>query len=555
MQIMDLQTLPAGRPLTTNICIIGSGPAGITIATELAQGRQKVLVVESGGSRHESAFAAGLNQFENVGAAREMNTRKVRNRVLGGSSLTWSGRCTPLDPIDYDQRSWVPNSGWPLSEQDIEPYLNRAAAYLGLVPSEYDKGLLKELGLPDRFDSEHEPELRSIFWQFSRISRINDDFVRFGPRFRKLQSDRVSVVTQATVTQIRVDEGGRRVHTVKVMAPDGAVHQVRCDTVVLCAGAIENARILLLSNRQERNGLGNRNDLVGRFLMDHPRATLGTFPFAARAEIQQEFGLFRHASGAVFQRGLSLSPQVQRERHLLNGAAWTTQHVSTDDAWRALRSLGRNNGGDRAALGRIVLKHADQILKGVWTKIMRQGPLPRRMGELDLDAMVEQVPDAASRVMLSDRVDALGLPLARIDWRIGELERRTVVHLGHAVNEALVRAGKAPAVLVDWVRTQRLEDAVFFDPAHPIGTTRMSDNPHTGVVNREGCVHGLDNLYVAGSSIFPTAGHANPTLMIVALALRTADRLRQLESRAVALPVANIAPLRMNGDARNAILA
>ncbi|NYF79917.1 GMC oxidoreductase [Granulicella arctica] len=522
--------MPAQSPLQTDVCVIGAGPAGLTIATELAQTRHSVLVLESGGERRENDFAAGLNEIESVGAPREMDTRKVRNRVLGGTSHTWSGRCTPLDAIDYEPRSWVSCSGWPISEEEMEPFIRRAEGYLGLVPLEYDEGLLKELGLPARFDTQHERELRSIFWQFSRISALNDDFVRFGPRFRKLRSETVSLVYHATVTQLLMDESGGRIHEVEVATPDRTAYRVRARYVVLCGGGIENARILLASNQQERHGVGNRNDLVGRFLMDHPRATLGTFPRETHGEIQKEFGLFRHSSGAVLQRGLSLSPTIQRERGLLNCAAWTTQHVDTDDVWRALRSIGRNNGGDRAALSRVVVKHADQILKGLWTKFIRSGSLPRRMGRLDLDAMVEQMPASSSRVMLSDRVDALGMPIARIDWRIGELERLTAIHLGHAVNEALARACKPQAILADWVQDRRTEDAVFYDPAHPIGSTRMSDNEHTGVVDRDSKVHRMENLYIAGSSVFPTGGHANPTLMIVAMALRVADRLKLPEA-------------------------
>jgi choline dehydrogenase-like flavoprotein len=537
MRIMDLRRVPARTQLSADVCIIGGGPAGLTIATELAQTRHSVLVLESGGEHQQSDFSAGLNEIENVGEPREMDTRKVRNRVLGGTSHTWSGRCTPLDAFDYEPRMWVPCSGWPVSEKEIEPFLLRAAGYLGLVSFEYDEQLLNMLDLPVRFDTQHERELRSIFWQFSRISPLNDDFVRFGPRFKKLRSETVTLVSHATVTQLLMDDGGSRVHEIEVATPDRKLHRVRSRYVILCGGGIENARILLVSNQQQVQGVGNQNDLVGRFLMDHPRATLGTFPKETHSAIQQEFGLFRHPTGAVLQRGLSLTPQVQREKGLLNCSAWTTQHVEQDDAWRALRTIGRNNGSDRIALSRVVVKHADQIVEGLWTKLVRRGSLPRRMGRLDLDAMVEQEPNPASRVMLSDRLDALGVPMARIDWKIGEMERRTAIHLGHTVNDALARAGKPQAILADWVREQRAADAVFSDPAHPLGTTRMSDNEHMGVVDRNCKVHGVENLYIAGSSVFPTGGHANPTLMIIAMALRIADTLRRPEAWAASVRI------------------
>lgn len=189
--------------------------------------------------------------------------------------------------------------------------------------------------------------------------------------------------------------------------------------------------------------------------------------------------------------------------------------------------LGRRNGDGRLERSFDVLRYSGQIVQGLWAKCVLGRELPRRMGRLDLDAIVEQTPNCESRITLSDRTDVLGMPLTRIDWRIGHMERLTAIRLGHAVNAALARAGKPQAILADWVRDGRPEDAVFEDQAHPSGATRMSDSNLCGVVDRNGKVHGMDNLYISGSSVFPTAGHANPTLMIVALALRLSDWLQQ----------------------------
>ncbi len=523
MRIDDLRHIPTGGMLSSDICIVGSGPAALTIATEFAGTSHEVLVIESGSRDREDAFAIAQNRIESVGEPRVLEQQKVRNRILGGASHTWSGRCTTLDSIDYEPRDWVPFSGWPLDSEDMVPFVHRAAQYLGLLPADYDDALFKENGLPRRFDERDGTDVRTVWWQFSRHSAKNTDHMRFGRRFQELEAANVHLLTHATVTNIATDEGGSHVRTLEVATPEGILHPIRSRLFILCAGGIENPRILLASNRIDPGGVGNRHDLVGRFLMDHPRAVIGTFSPQVARSLQSEFFLLHHPSGFRMQRGLSLSLDVQRKEKLLNCAAWITQHFAHDDAWHALRTARLAKG--RRRLARVAVRHADQIANGMWSRYVHRRPLPRRFTGLDLDVLVEQTPDPNSRLTLSDSKDALGIPISRIDWKIGDLERRTVVRLGHAINAALAGARLPQATLVDWVRDNRPQDAVFRDVAHPLGATRMADSPLHGVVDRNGKVFGIDNLYVAGSSVFPTGGHANPTLMIVALSLRLAETL------------------------------
>ena len=525
MKSIDALALPHGAVLTSELCIVGSGPAGATIAMELAGLGLDVLVLESGGGEGEEPFAAELNRIESVGATREMDQAKVRNRILGGTSHTWSGRCTTLDAVDFAKRAWLPYSGWPIRPQDLAPALGRAAHYLGLTPLDYDDDLHATLGVSRALNPEQPGELRSVFWQFSRQPG-GRDFVRFGPRLQELTADNLRLVTHATVTHIVTDAGGSHVQELEIKTADGAMHRVRSRLFVLCGGGIENARMLLASNRVDPQGVGNKRDLVGRFLMDHPRGVLGTFAPEAAPHIDPHLFLLRHPSGARMQRGLSLSPEAQQREELLNCAAWVTQHVADNDVWTLLRTA-RAGGETPFALGKIALKHADHVLAGAWHKLVHRRPLPRRFHSLEVDVLLEQAPDPNSRVTLSNRSDALGVPLSRIDWKIGDKERRTAIHLGHAINEALHRAHLPVMRLVDWVRHRQPQNAVFRDPAHPIGATRMAEREELGVVDRDGKVFGIDNLYIAGSSVFPTSGHANPTLMIVALAVRLADTLRQ----------------------------
>jgi choline dehydrogenase-like flavoprotein len=282
-------------------------------------------------------------------------------------------------------------------------------------------------------------------------------------------------------------------------------------------------------------GVGNARGMVGRFLMDHPRLTVGTFAPEDAPAVQAMLGLKHTAAGARVQCGFALSTEVQYRERLLNAVAWTTQHVAEDDVWLSIRkmTLAQSVRQERLDAARRVFRGSNQILPGLWNRFARRNSLPRHYDKLALDVMVEQMPDADSRLRLSARKDALGVPLSEIHWKVSEVERRTVLRLAHAVNDSLQRAGFPTASMAEWVRRHRWEDAVFIDAAHPAGTTRMASRESEGVVDSNCRVFGMENLYIAGSSVFPTGGHANPTLTIVALALRLADTLRVLPKSAI----------------------
>jgi len=258
--------------------------------------------------------------------------------------------------------------------------------------------------------------------------------------------------------------------------------------------------------------------------MDHPRATAGVFPPSASAKIQRSYGIIRTGLEAALQRGASWTPEAMRKRRLPNAAVWTTQHVADDDVWREARKMILPLEQKRWLHAKHVLLHSGQIAEGLWRAAMRQ-QLPRRLSDVNLDVAVEQQPTRESRITLSSQTDAFGTPLPRIDWRISETERRAAIEIARAFDAALDRAGMPRPVLEDWVRLARPEDVRFQTMAHPIGTTRMAASPDKGVVDRHGLVFGTHNLYIAGSSVFATASHANPTLMIVAMALRLGEHL------------------------------
>ncbi|MBV9561736.1 MAG: GMC family oxidoreductase [Bradyrhizobium sp.] len=528
MPVLDLRDMPAADPIEADLCIIGSGPAGATIASELAPGHLRVVVLESGGLARQ-ASADALNEIENVGRPRELDQWNVRNRVLGGSSATWGGRCTVLDSIDYEARDWVPHSGWPIAAEQIEPYLQRAAPYLGLIiGSDPGDAFWSLAGRPDPMPAIDKELLVSMFWQFARDRSNPLNCVRFSERLMSLRGTDVRVLVNATVTHINLNHARTAVESVEVRSTDGEHRLVSARCVVLCAGGIENARLLLASNRQIQAGVGNQNDLVGRYLMDHPRGKIGSFDPARTSSLQRWLGVYNAKTpfgSNLFWRGLRLSPNMQRKLRLLNCVVFLEPELAADDPLNALKQILRGRPSARNAM--IVASHAGWLAKGLHRYFVERNGLPRKLDRLNLTCIVEQRPDPDSRITLADRTDLFGVPLSRIDWRVGDQERATVRSVARMVEREFRRLSiEAPAIEA-WVTDEEPLPVSFLDHGHPAGTTRMSRHPERGVVDPDCEVYGVNGLFVSGASVFPTVGHANPAHMIVAMAVRLSDTLKK----------------------------
>jgi len=548
MKILDLRSMPAGQFLQADLAIIGAGPAGLTIARELAGTRIRVFVLESGGRDFEPDIQA-LNEVENIGEPvdrgaaalgrgysdelswlNEIPAFELRNRLIGGSTHTWIGKCAAFDEIDFAERPWVPNSGWPIDRRSLSDALDRAAALLNLGPNIYDEGLDRLLRSPPVKLGLDRNLLRPFFWQFSHSRERRGEPLRFREEFKRLEAVNVDTVTNATVTRIKADTRSHGPFSLEIRTPHGNHAVVQAQVVVLCAGGIENARLLLAS------GIGSDRDVVGRYLADHPRTVVARFDKVEAAAVARHFGFFGLAEGRparFYLRGLALSPRLQEREGLLNCAAYPVQELAEDDPWIALKRF-RRSGRFQHALN--VLSSPDLLATGLYRRLIQKRGLPRKLDGLRFDVMVEQQPDPESRVTLSARRDVLGVPLPRIDWKISAQESKSISLFARLMSEEFNRVGLPQPQLAGWIARNDPTAASFSDMAHPAGTTRMGTDPATSVVDENACVHGIEGLYVAGSSVFPTAGHANPTLMIVALSIRLADHLKDRFTRSPKAP-------------------
>jgi choline dehydrogenase-like flavoprotein len=521
-----------------DICIVGSGPAGTTLAQELSNTNLRVTLLESGGMARDPLMDA-LDEIDNVGRPRASDQWSVRNRIVGGSSHTWGGRCGPFDAIDYEERPWVPYSGWPIDGADLEPYLARTASHLGLAfGNGYNDERFWAIANRQRPAPDLDPEiLIPVFWQFSRDTEeaYPYEYMRFGRHVAKRIGLNVTLVTGATVQSVQLSESGDAIRGVRFAAADGGQQVLTASVVILCCGGIENARILMNSNETKPHGVGNDHDQVGRYLMDHLRGSVATFSLPGSDALQKRFGRY-NVSRHFFRAGFRLSPDIQRREQLLNCAGWLGEVLAKDDPWDALRRLAGRTPKLPQDLFNIIA-NSNLLARGLKDFLGARNGVPRKLTELDLQCMCEQVPNPDSRVTLSERRDRLGMRLPRVDWRSHSDESRTMRKMAELAVQELPKAGLPAPKLEEWVKDGAEVPSTFVDVAHPTGTTRMSTEPGRGVVDANCEVHGVSGLFVQGSSVFPTAGHCNPTQMIVALAVRLADHIKMKHQYREPVPV------------------
>ncbi len=501
--IEDARELDTGSRIESAICIIGAGAAGITAALRLARAGVPVVMLEAGGSSFESA-SQDLYEAENVGL--DYSPASTRLRLLGGSTNHWGGMCRPLDAWDFDSHDWIPESGWPITRDELVPFYRDAQTILNLAEFDYDfKRHEIDVARYPRLLGPGNPAFDSALWQQS----FN---LKMGVRYREplASNARIRCILHAGAAELVANSNGARVDAVKFLAEGGRSFEVRARHFVLAAGGIENPRLLLSSDSLVPGGLGNRHDRVGRYFMDHPNQTVASMfvmPTPKFLAYQEEY-LQRNVRVYPEQQfnivGFKASDERKREKRLSGYALHLAKHV------HPLKKLADR---DRESIQEILADPLD-----AWLEDSRTRPVRR----YDLTCIAEQGPNPDSRVTLSEARDALGLRKARVDWRLTDRDIASIEEHTRGFGIELARAGHGRIKMQD-LRT------LSWMPAgtggHHMGTTRMSDDPRRGVVDRNGTLHGLGNVSVAGSSVFPTGGYANPTLTIVALTLRLVDHL------------------------------
>lgn len=535
--------------LQADLCIVGAGAAGITLALELADSGLDVVLLESGGLE-EDLRTQNLYQGSVANEALHSPPARYRQRRFGGSTTIWGGRCMPFDPIDFESRDYLANSGWPFGREELDPYYARANALCEAGPFVYSaQQAFRQPLRPviDGFTSE-----RFSTDGLERFSCPTDFGTRYRHRLEK--APKLRLLLDANVTDIQLDVGGTRVTHLDLRTLAGRKLQVRAARFVLATGGLEVTRLLLASRGQDPRGIGNAHDQVGRYYMCHLAGTIGTLRIRGTPD-RVHHGYDVSDEGVYCRRRLTLEPAVQRQLGLGNFIARLHHPRITDPDHRsAVLSLlalakplipyeyAKRLHGDEQATWLTWFKHVRNValrpfdaFAFAWHMLRDRKLAARKFPSIiiksrgnlySIDFHAEQVPNPDSRVTLHpDARDELGMPQLHIDWRYTPKDVQTVRRALALLAEDIAASGVGTLdYQPDEVELEMTRYGAY--GGHHIGTTRMGTDPRTSVVNQDCRVHAVDNLYIASSAVFPTSSQANPTLTIVALALRLGAHLK-----------------------------
>jgi choline dehydrogenase-like flavoprotein len=516
------------EPPRYDVCIVGAGPAGITVALELESSGWRVCLLEAGGTGYERS-TQGLFEGEVLGQPYPA-LRETRVGALGGSTTVWAGWCRPLDPLDFEPRAWSGADGWPFGREELDPWYARAHELCGLAAFDYDPAHWAPALGPERMLPTDPTFVNQIFHV-----NIQD----FGARYRErlARSRAIDLVLHAPVTRLHLE--GPSCAAADVRTLRGHELTIRADRFVLAAGGIENPRLLLLSAEGPggADAPGNSAGMVGRYFADHAYVDFGSLVLRQPAALGF-YGLKpAEREGEAMVRGvLSVRAEAVTRERLLQSAlffhpryeahrAFATAEVK---AWLQLwNKLNR-----RAVPGalwpflRQAVRAPRQIAIATMRKlVIRDGPA--RCWRMRAAFETSFRPE--NRVTLGDDRDRLGRRRARVVWRIDDADVESMRRVTHRFDEAVQRAelGHLDRGFPDEPGAWRR----MIEPGkHHMGATRMHRSPQLGVVDEHGRVHGLSNLFVTGSSVFPSGGYANPTLTIVALAARLGHHLKEMSA-------------------------
>ncbi len=545
---MDARTLDDQHLIEADVCIIGAGPAGTLLAKEFADSPLKVVLLESGGTRSDHRIQQ-LSSGEITGDFHEP-VDETHLRQLGGTANHWiikmsdkqyGYRYAPLNAIDFEKRDWIPYSGWPIKREDLDPYYARVHEICRVGPYQYGPGHwetdeFKPMALDDH-------AIVTDFFTFGPTRIFGHDFPQEAE-----QSPNVDIYLHATVTELLSDESGEQVTEAVIKTLNGKEVRCRAKQFVLAGGGFQIPRLLLSSRSRHAQGLGNAQDVVGRYYMDHGMAASGNF-FPHDPKLINTLGLYdmRLMRGCSVLGKFSLSEAVMRKERLRNFCAtmFPMPEPHETEALLSLKEVAIELKGRRVPKHFVThlwkmargSKHLTRMMvqktlhggslqpgfgQGGWSKFKNNEKKYRRM---ELIAFVEQSPNPNNRVTLIDEKDELGCPKIRVHF---EWDKADIESLGRAQDLLVSELENTGLGRVERADTDAHGLPTYADNGlhHLMGTTRMGEDPKTSVVDKDCRVHGVRNLHIASSSVFPTGGYANPTVTILALALRLADKLK-----------------------------
>lgn len=548
--LIDALKLAGGETIETEVCIVGAGPAGITLAREFASTDLRVCLLESGGidfDKNTQSLCQGESVDNLFGTLEDL-----RRLQFGGTANCWSIRIgdnqigvryLPLEQVDFEKRDWLPYSGWPFNKSHLDPFYERAQVVCKLGTFAYDAKTWENTQTP----------------QLPLSENVTTSMFQFGPRavftheYREKINHARNITTylNANLVEIETDETAKTVTRLRVGSLSGKEFWVSAKVFILAAGGIENARLLLVSNKVEKAGLGNQNDLVGRFFMDHPLVKGGKLK-PASPDIFKNTALYdlRRVNNIPVMGKLGITEAVREREQLLNLSAILfpvpkSYQLKAVNSLKTLLSFIHNPGIRKDTIKHLgnVIAGLDYIVPATYGALTKQEPfipslawggwsdlsnIGQRFSEFEVWHQTEQAPFPDNRLTLTNDRDRLGRQKVKLHWQWHDIDIDTIKRSQDILKTEFARAGIGELQVE---RDGELPKMLHPGAHHHMGTTRMHDDPLQGVVDSNCKLHNVSNLFIAGSSVFPTGGFANPTLTIVALAIKLADHVKVVLNR------------------------
>ncbi len=509
---IDARELPGNTVIEGDLCIIGAGAAGISIAKDWIGTPYKVILLEGGGFEYDERVQE-LYAGKTTGQP-YYPLKSARLHYFGGTTGHWAGFCSTFDEIDFEKRDWIPHSGWPITRNVLDPYYMRAQKNLELGPYNYDwKSWQKN-------DPDLQPLMKdesvvwNKLWQFSPPTR-------FGTKYRDtiLSAKNVHLYTYANVVDITANEHASAIEHVTAKNYTGKEYTVKAKHFILACCSVQNARVLLACNKQVPKGLGNDHDNVGRYFMEHLEIKSAELWLTHPNPLK----LYNLNYGSTKARcELAITKEHQAKHKILNGTSSLTP-LLVAQAMKPMIKVWNTEDPQ---------KNLQQAMAGFGEmgKVAQSAKPDTLLRSYELFTRIEQAPNPDSRVTLDAEKDSLGMPRATLHWVLTPLEKHSIRKIYELIGQQIGRAGTGRVKMMEYLRDENDTTWPGFTGGgwHHMGTTRMSSDPKDGVVDANCKVHGIANLHVAGSSCYATAAAPNPTLTLVALSLRLSDTVKRL---------------------------
>lgn len=508
---IDARDLDNETVITGDICIIGAGVAGISIALQFINTPFKVILLEGGGFEYDDKVQKLYDG--KITGQKYYPIMSSRLHYFGGTSGHWGGLCSPLDDIDFTTRDWIPDSGWPINKTDLDPFYKKATQILDLPSTEFSLEFWKKKNPEIVPMPLNEEVIQNKVYQRSTPTR-------FGQKFKEciINAKNIFLYTYSNATELMFNNDLNQIDQIEIKNYTGKKFMVNAELVTIACSAIQNARLLLASNRQFETGAGNQNDLVGRYFMEHLEINTADLHlktpnplnfYTWHKNISGEF-MASHKmqkDNRILHATMSLLPLEIESKIRPNIETW---------AYKDPRKSSKNSTNTstiaykQGRLRRMFLSN-NYSSYGVYTRL-------------------EQSPNPNSRITLNDSLDSLGVPKVNFHWAFTSLEKISIRKTNILLGQQIGAAGMGRIQLKEFLLNEN--DNTMPDTIsggwHHMGTTRMNNDPKKGVVDSNCKIHGIKNLFIAGSSCFPTAGAATPTLSVVAISLRLADHLKKV---------------------------